>query len=143
MGVGNEVLGIGFWELRLEILALVDWGSMIWNWYLVIVNGELRMEITGLVTGNPNQRIGNEELVIGNREQGTGNWFPGVNDFELGIGNEDNINIFNAHTVPEEISQRSVLQSDVANMKIMLYDRFQVIEKELSQLKYAIEESLK
>jgi len=72
-------------------------------------------------------------------------WPPQVRQwiFELGIGNEDNINILNAHTVPEEISQRSVLQSDVANMKIMLYDRFQVIEKELSQLKYAVEESLK
>jgi hypothetical protein len=40
-------------------------------------------------------------------------------------------------------SQRTILQSDVTNMKMMLYDRFQVVENELRELRFAVEENKK
>ncbi len=70
-------------------------------------------------------------------------WPPQIRRWIFMIGmDNDNIHSFDSQTSADRNSPRAMIQSDVANMKLMLYDRFQVVENELCELRFAIAENL-
>ena len=53
--------------------------------------------------------------------------------------NEEDLIAFDEAVGQSDFSQMTLLQSDVSNMKMMMYDRFQSVEDELYELRSTIE----
>lgn len=67
-------------------------------------------------------------------------WPPQIRQwiFQVGMDEEDLI-AFDEAVGQSDFSQMTLLQSDVSNMKMMMYDRFQSVEDELYELRSTIE----